>query len=224
MIRDYFYIMRMTFSKKSLNRIFQQLFSKEIQLDGRIVEFGSKKNSSKSFINYLQIIDKENVVYADKQDNQDSNIKNENLEKKLSFEDKSFDNVVVFNVLEHVYDIDNAIKEIYRSLDLKGKIVGSTPFIHRVHYAPEDFNRYSEQFFNKLLKQNNFENIFIKEYGFGPFTAAYAMIFDYTKYIPFLNNVILTFSILIDLTIGLFTKTDLKKIYPISICFSATKG
>ena len=214
----------MTFSKKSLNRIFQQLFSKEIQLDGRIVEFGSKKNSSKSFINYLQIIDKENVVYADKQDNQDSNIKNENLEKKLSFEDKSFDNVVVFNVLEHVYDIDNAIKEIYRSLDLKGKIVGSTPFIHRVHYAPEDFNRYSEQFFNKLLKQNNFENIFIKEYGFGPFTAAYAMIFDYTKYIPFLNNVILTFSILIDLTIGLFTKTDLKKIYPISICFSATKG
>ena len=142
----------------------------------------------------------------------------------MSFKDNSYNNVVIFNVLEHVYNVDNAIKEIYRSLEVEGKIVGSTPFIHRIHYAPEDYNRYSEQFLSKILFKNNFKNISVEAFGYGPFTAAYAMIFDYTKLIPLLNNLILTICILIDKFIGLFTKTDLKKIYPISICFSAKKG
>jgi SAM-dependent methyltransferase len=224
MIKDYLYIMKLTLLKTSLNRIFQQIFSKNITLDGKIIEFGANKNSSKSFINFLKISNKENVFFADKQDVQNGDTTIEDLETRLSFKDNSYNNVVIFNVLEHVYNVDNAIKEIYRSLEVEGKIVGSTPFIHRIHYAPEDYNRYSEQFLSKILFKNNFKNISVEAFGYGPFTAAYAMIFDYTKLIPLLNNLILTICILIDKFIGLFTKTDLKKIYPISICFSAKKG
>ena len=224
MFKNYFYIMRLTFFKKSLNRIFQQIYSKNIYLNGKIVEFGASKNSSKSFINYLNISDTENVLFADKQNDQSLNSKKEDLEKKLSFQDNSIDGVVIFNVLEHVYDPDNAFKEIYRSLKNDGKIVGSTPFIHRVHYAPEDFNRYTEQFLNKILLKNNFKNISVEAFGYGPFTAAYAMVFDFTKLIPLLNNIILTFCIALDLFVSFFVKTNLKKIYPISICFSADKG
>ena len=216
--------MKLTLLKTSLNRIFQQIFSKNITLDGKIIEFGANKNSSKSFINFLKISNKENVFFADKQDGQNGDTTIEDLETRLSFKDNSYNNVVIFNVLEHVYNVDNAIKEIYRSLEVEGKIVGSTPFIHRIHYAPEDYNRYSEQFLSKILFKNNFKNISVEAFGYGPFTAAYAMIFDYTKLIPLLNNLILTICILIDKFIGLFTKTDLKKIYPISICFSAKKG
>ena len=216
--------MKLTLLKTSLNRIFQQIFSKNITLDGKIIEFGANKNSSKSFINFLKISNKENVFFADKQDVQNGDTTIEDLETRLSFKDNSYNNVVIFNVLEHVYNVDNAIKEIYRSLEVEGKIVGSTPFIHRIHYAPEDYNRYSEQFLSKILFKNNFKNISVEAFGYGPFTAAYAMIFDYTKLIPLLNNLILTICILIDKFIGLFTKTDLKKIYPISICFSAKKG
>jgi SAM-dependent methyltransferase len=216
--------MKWTFLKTSLNRIFQQIFSKDITLDGKIIEFGASKNSSKSFVNFLKIPNKENIFFADKQDFQNGDTTKEDLETKLSFKDNSYNNVVIFNVLEHVYNVDNAVKEIYRSLEIEGKIVGSTPFIHRVHYAPEDYNRYSEQFLSKILLKNNFKNISVEAFGYGPFTAAYAIIFDYTKLIPLLNNIILTICILIDKFIGLFTKTDLKKIYPISICFSAKKG
>ena len=217
------YIMKLTFQKVSLNRIFQQMFAQKIYADKRIIEFGAYKNSKKNFTNFINIKNKENIVYADKQDYNDNKFFKENLEGKLSFKDDSFDNVIIFNVLEHVYDANNAIKEIYRCLDSNGRIIGSTPFIHRIHNAPGDYNRYAEQFYEKILKKNNFKDSSIEVYGYGPFTACYVMIFDYTKLIPFLNNLILFFCIFLDSILSIFVKTSLKKIYPITICFSAKK-
>ena len=81
--------------------------------------------------------------------------------------------------------IDNAVNEIYRCLDKNGQLIGSVPFIYRVHNAPEDFCRYSDQFIKKILEKNDFKNIKIKTYGYGPFVASYAIMFDYLKFIPF---------------------------------------
>ena len=36
------------------------------------------------------------------------------LEKKLNFNDQEFDNVILFNVIEHVQNYENLIDEIYR--------------------------------------------------------------------------------------------------------------
>ena len=223
MIKQYLYIMKLTFLRTSLNRIFQQIYSKKKSAEGKIVEFGAFEGSSKNFTNFMNIIDKKNIVYADKIIKEDKEIINEDLEKELSFKDQSFDSVIIFNVLEHVYNIHNAIKEIHRCLKKGGLIIGSTPFTHRIHNAPSDYNRYTEQFLNKIFHEKKFTNVSVEVYGYGPFTAAYVMIFDYTKLIPLLNNFILTFCILSDTFINIFTKTKLKAIYPITICFSAKK-
>jgi|TARA_B100001093_G_C26760231_1_gene985327 SAM-dependent methyltransferase len=215
--------MRLTAMKNSLNRIFQLIYAKKFFLDGKTIEFGASKNSSKSFVNFLNISNQEDIVFADKQQNKKGDFINENLEGKLSFENDTFENIIIFNVLEHVYEIDNAIGEIHRCLKKDGKLIGSTPFLHRIHYAPEDYNRYTPQFLKKLLIKKNFDNISIEVFGYGPFIAAYAMIFDYTKFIPLFNNFIFTICFLLDKFLGLFIKTDLKEIYPVSICFSATK-
>lgn len=217
------YMMKLTFQKVSLNRIFQQIFAKKIHADNRIIEFGAFKDSKKNFTNFINIQNRKDIIYADKQNLVEERSYKEDLETKLTFEDASFDNVIIFNVLEHVFDMNNAIKEIYRCLDTNGKIVGSTPFIHRIHNAPGDYNRYSEQFYEKILKKNNFNNISVEVYGFGPCTACYVIIFDYTKFIPFLNNFILVTCIFFDSILNTFVKTSLKKIYPVTICFSARK-
>ena len=222
-IANLFYIMKLTFQKVSLNRILQQIYAKKTYAENRIIEFGAYENSKKNFTNIINIKDKKNIIYADKAHNDKDKTFKEDLEGKLSFKDDSFDNVIIFNVLEHVYDVNNAIKEIYRCLDKNGKIIGSTPFIHRIHNAPGDYNRYSEQFFEKILKKNNFNEISIEVHGYGPLTACYVLIFDYTKLIPLLNNLILIFSIFLDSILSIFIKTSLKKIYPITICFSARK-
>ncbi len=224
MISDFFYIMKLTFLKVSLNRIFQQIYCKKKIAFNRIIEFGAKEGSSKNFTNFIEIKQNSKIIYADKITDFEKNTRKEDLEGKISFDDKSFDNVILFNVLEHVYDTNNAIKEIYRCLDEDGTLIGSTPFIHRIHNAPGDFNRYTEQFYEKILKQNNFKDISIETFGFGPLTASYAVISDLTKIIPFLNNIILLFCIFFDLILDFFSKTSLKKIYPITICFCAKKN
>jgi SAM-dependent methyltransferase len=223
MIKQYLYIMKLTFLRMSLNRIFQQIYSKKKTVEGKIIEFGAYEGSSKNFTGFMKIIGKKDIVYADKIIKKNKGIMSEDLENTLSFHDQSFDNVIIFNVLEHVFNINNAIKEIHRCLKKDGFIIGSTPFIHRIHNAPGDFNRYSEQFLNKILIEKNFTDVSVEVYGFGPFTASYVMIFDYTKCIPILNNFILTFCIMVDTFINIFTKTKLKIIYPITICFSAKK-
>ena len=221
-MRLFIYIMKNIFFKKSLNRIFQEFYARQISLEKKkIIEFGANKKSSKNFTNFIKLPPDANLVFADKIDNKEQ-IK-EDLEKKLSFEDNSFDTIILFNVLEHVYNSDNAVNEIYRCLDKNGQLIGSVPFIYRVHNAPEDFCRYSDQFIKKILEKNDFKNIKIKTYGYGPFVASYAIMFDYLKFIPLVNNLIFTIFLLFDLCINLFTKTDIKKIYPITICFSAEK-
>ena len=58
--------MKETFFKKSLNRIFQELYSKNHKIHGKILEFGTNKNSSKKFINHLNIKGGSEIFYADK--------------------------------------------------------------------------------------------------------------------------------------------------------------
>ena len=45
---------------------------------------------------------------------------------------KKYDNVIIFNVLEHVSDINIALKNINLLLKENGKLFGSTPFIYRI--------------------------------------------------------------------------------------------
>ena len=212
-----------TFKKKSLNRIFQEIFAKRFFIGGKIIEFGASKESKKNFTNFVNISEKSSLVFCDKQSNDEKVSLKEDLEKRLSFEDNYYDSILIFNVLEHIFDSDNAISEINRCLKIKGKLIGSVPFIHRVHGAPEDFNRYTSQFLEKLLKKYNFVNIEIQSYGYGPCTACYAIIFDFTKMVPFLNNILLCLSILMDKFINIFVKTDLREIYPIALSFYGEK-
>ncbi len=221
-MKNFFYIMLNTLNNKSLNRILQELYVSEKVCEGTVVEFGARKNSKKNFTNFIKIKNSEKIIFADKI-NKSEDISFQDLEDKLSFKNETIDTVLILNVLEHVYDVNNSFKEITRCLKSKGKIIGSTPFIHRIHNAPGDFNRYTPQFIEKILKTNNYTNINVEELGFGPFTAAYSIIFDTTKKIPILNNIILMTTLILDNIISLFVKTKLKKIYPITICFSADK-
>lgn len=222
-LKNYFYIMTNTFKKKSLNRILQEIYSMEKTVDGFIVEFGAEARSSKNFTNFVKLQDVKKFIYCDKIPKNNETIE-EDLEKKLNLEENTIDSIIIFNVLEHVFDAKNAFLEMNKCLKKNsGKIIGSTPFMHRIHAAPNDYNRYTKQYFEKILSISNFKNIEVINLGFGPFSNAYCMIFDYSKFVPLLNNILLTFCIIIDGIINKIVKTETKDIYPVTICFSAEK-
>lgn len=215
--------MKNTLIKKSLNRILQEIYIKDKIAQGVTVEFGAEPSSKKNFVNFIKKEHSINVLFSDKYPKNKNTLK-EDLEGNLTFDTNSINTTIIFNVLEHVFDIKNALLEINRCLnDRNGKIIGSTPFIHRVHGAPKDYNRYTKQYMEKILSKTNFKNIEVKNLGFGPFTSAYTMLFDYLKIIPFLNNIILTIALVFDQTISIFVKTELKNIYPITVCFYGEK-
>lgn len=215
--------MKNTLIKKSLNRILQEIYIKNKVSNGFTVEFGAERNSKKNFIN---LIKKENPIQISFLDKYPKNIDTieGDLEGKLTFQNNSINTAIIFNVLEHIFNIKNALHEINRCLDNNnGKIIGSTPFIHRVHGAPYDYSRYTKKFIEKILVETNFKNIEVENFGFGPFTSAYTMLFDYLKIIPFLNNIVLTFALIFDQIISFFVKTKLKDIYPVAVCFYGEK-
>ena len=209
-----------TLKGNSLCRILQSWECKKYKLSGKSIEFGGNFQSNKNFSNILMKSYVDQVLFADKKKKINKTIYFD-LEKKNKHIG-NFNNIIIFNVLEHVFDINNAFAQLKKILKKNGKLIGSTPFIYRIHYAPSDYNRYTEQFLNKILKLN-FKHCKLKVLGYGPFTASYALIFDYIKFIPIFTNLLLIITILIDLIINLFMRGELKKYYPIAYFFLAKK-
>lgn len=79
--------------------------------------------------------------------------------KKFPFDSGSFDSVVTNQVLEHVFEPDNFLKEIHRALKPNGKLLLTVPFVWDEHEQPYDYARYSSFGLKHLLEKNNFKII-----------------------------------------------------------------
>lgn len=99
-----------------------------------------------------------------------------NLEEKFAIEDAKYDGVLLINTLEHVYDTKNVLSESFRVLKAGGKIVIAVPFLIPVHPSPRDHWRFTRDTLERLLADEHFSDIVIKETGDGPFSAATTMI------------------------------------------------
>ena len=206
-------------SNQSILRILQFQALSKTNLFGEVIEFGANDIIDKNFVNLKK--DKCNITY--------SNIKTKNkdfikidLQKKFKLK-KKYDFVVIFNVLEHLSDPELAFKNIHHILKDGGCIIGSTPFLFRVHGAPKDFLRFTQDYLRSIIKKNKFKKIKIKELGTGPFLASVSMLRSYLKYLPILFQIYILISLILDKFLNIVIKTNPSKIYPIGYYFEAVK-
>ena len=196
----------------------QILEIKKIKFSGSILDLGSKKSVS-NVTNYIN--SNENIKYADKYSNNADNIKID-LEKIENINNIEYDNVLLFNVLEHVFNFKNCLNNCYKILTKNGHFYGATPFFFRIHESPNDYFRYTEQSLIIMLKEAGFKNINIKIVGGGIFLCFYNSISTIFNKVPILNNLILIFCQILDFLISLYSK-NFKKIYPLGYFFFAEK-
>lgn len=158
-------------------RIFHNFFLKDKVITGKTIDLGAGKHSS-----YLNFFEKKNVeiLFADKIKNEKKKIFKVNLEKKIKFKNNQFDSVLLLNVLEHITNYKNLIKEIKRITKKGGRVEIFVPFMHRFHPDPNDVFRPTHYYLNKMLLDKGFK-VQINLIGVGPFAVISEIILKYFK-------------------------------------------
>jgi len=213
--------LKLLVTKNTLLRDLQINECTKIKVNGLSLEFGAIDRKNKTFSNFIRGHSK--FEFSNVKPNKKLNIFYSNLTKKLKIKSNKYNNILLFNVLEHLPEYRIALSQINRILKKKGKIIGSTPFIYQIHGAPKDYFRFTKEFFEFELKKQKFNNIKVQYLGNGPFTACYSLIYPYLRFLPIFSHLVLLICFMLDNILQIFIKTDLKEIFPIGIFFNAQK-
>ena len=87
----------------------------------------------------------------------------------LPFRDGAFDAVKATEILEHVPEPVAALRECRRVLRAGGHLVATAPFLERLHGDPDDYARYTESMWRRLLSIAGLQPVSITPQG-GYFT------------------------------------------------------
>jgi SAM-dependent methyltransferase len=104
----------------------------------------------------------------------------------LPFGDNSFDSILCTEVLEHVSEPDEALKELARVVKPGGAVYATAPMLWCLHYEPYDFYRYTGFGLKHLFEKHGFR--VDKVEPIGGFFTFFSMRFG-EKFYNFLNKV-----------------------------------
>lgn len=89
--------------------------------------------------------------------------------EKLPFGNNFFDVVLSFHIIEHLNDVDNYLNEIRRVLKKNGIFILVTPDWRKQYKTfwrdHTHIHPYDKESISRLMKSNDFEPIFIKNFG-----------------------------------------------------------
>ena len=119
--------LKLILKKNTLLRVLQIYECFNIILYGTSIEFGAIDNKDKTFSNFIK--GKSKFHYSNKISNKKLKVFYSDLTKKLSIPSKKYNNVLFFNILEHLPEYKLAFSEIYRIIKKGGFFIGSVPFI-----------------------------------------------------------------------------------------------
>lgn len=167
-------LIKETLRGKSLPRILiNNRMEKTEPIKGRILDLASGTKRP-SYYRFLNADKKSEITSVDISDERKPDIKAD-LEKPFPFQNKEFDYVFCFNLLEHIFNYRNLISESCRVLKENGELIGTVPFLGSVHGDPDDYFRYTKSTLEKLFQEAGFSEIKIEALGYGPFAVGYYM-------------------------------------------------
>ena len=192
--KDLIFLLNQIIKGRSYMRTTHNLFlKKKINVKSPIANIGSgKKNEYMKFICEDETLVKNYDFF-----NLGKNVKKIDLEKRFILK-KKFKSIILFNVLEHIYNKEQLIKSINKSLKKGGKLELFVPFMFRYHDDPKDYQRVTHTYLRKFLKENGFKTsvtlvatgqanvileILLKYLKFGIIKYPFAILFILLNYI-----------------------------------------
>lgn len=81
------------------------------------------------------------------------------------FLENQFNHALCIEVLEHIFNTETFLSEIYRCLAPNGKLILTIPWSARRHHLPYDYFRFTPEALEQLFKNKGFVDIEIAERG-----------------------------------------------------------
>ena len=131
-----------------------------------ILDAGAGEGKYKKFCGHLNYISQDIAEYDGSGDGTGIQTKERNYEKldivsdiiDIPVSDNNFDNVMCIEVIEHVPNPIEAIKEIHRILKKGGNLILTAPFNSLTHYAPYHYSTgFSRYYYQHHLENLGFE-------------------------------------------------------------------
>ena len=191
----------LSFKKKnSLIRLTHNYFLKKICLKGKTIDLGAGDGSNLTYYDFINISE----AKIEKADFYKEAKNKFNLENKISIDNQKYDNIILFNTIEHIENYKNLISETHRILKNNGNLEIFVPFLVLYHPDPKDVFRPTHFYLEKLLKEQGFL-VEITLIGVGPFFASYQNLFRYFKF-PLLQTIFFIFFDILNRLIKIFSK------------------
>ena len=213
----FFYLFGQILKGKSVWRALLNKEAGKFYLSGDVVDIGGGKNPS-----YFRFFKKDENLKIENIDlNGAEGSRALDLEKdKLPAADNSRDQVLLFNILEHIYNHSHVTGEAFRILKNNGELIGAVPFLINVHPDPHDYFRYTKESLEKIFSSAGFREVKIAAIGFGPLMVNYNnMMFLLPRII---RPLFLFFYFSLDFIL-LKIKPGLTERFPLGYFFSARK-
>lgn len=162
---------------KDVYRTMMNASCQDFQLHGHVLDLGSGNNLA----SYHRFFQKDASVQIDFLDLQPVSHKERaatfDFEKDLlPYETAAVDQILMFNLLEHLYNYNHLLQEVVRTLKKDGQIFGSVPFLVGYHPDPHDYFRYTSEALRKIFVENGLLEPQIRILGNGPFIAAFSQL------------------------------------------------
>ncbi|OIP80614.1 hypothetical protein COW94_01770 [Candidatus Peregrinibacteria bacterium CG22_combo_CG10-13_8_21_14_all_44_10] len=186
---------------RTLMNLSLQRYAKNNPLSGEVIDLGSKSDTM-SYNRFISRDENCNITYTDLYPESD-NVKKIDLEKPFEVEDNHYDMALCFNVMEHIYNYQNLVKESHRILKKGGVFIGHTPLLIAYHQDPEDYFRYTHTALKRMFEEVGFKMKKMDPLGIGPFsTGLYPVVMLGPQ---FLRPILLLSTILTDKLLNLMT-------------------
>lgn len=150
------------FKGQSVLRMLEYENLASLSLSGRVLDMGGGRNAR-----YLPLLPKGLTVESV---NIDPKIEPTHLVtpgEPLPFADNSFDAVICFNTLEHIYDVRAVLDELYRIVKPGAEVYVMVPFMFRIHGHPDDYTRATPSWWRETFRRTGFSTLQLKPLVWG---------------------------------------------------------
>jgi len=144
------------------------LEARNYTISGKILDLGGGADTAKfTYYNFLEMKPDAEILNLDLKSGKRINFETD----QLPFGDESVDQVLSFNLFEHIYNYRLITRESARVLKSGSKMIGFVPFLINYHPDPNDYFRYTKEALRNIFTEAGFKEIKIKAIGIGPLSV-----------------------------------------------------